>query len=77
MKYSPYQARWIRERQWHKTQKLSELDDSSLILEMDVEGLEEVKRWVMQYCGEVEVVEPKILKDEIINEIKKMNYMYK
>jgi len=73
----PYQARWIRERQWHHSQKLTQLEDGGLILEMDVQGLDEVKRWVMQYGGEVEVVEPEFLKCDVINEIDKMNKMYK
>ena len=76
LKFSPYQARWIRERQWHKTQKLSELEDGGLIMEMDVEGIEEVKRWVMQYGGEVEVVEPGELRKDIIKEIYKIQKLY-
>lgn len=76
LKFSPYQARWIRERQWHKTQHLTELNDGGLILEMDVQGLEEVKRWVMQYGGEAEVVEPEVLKCDIINEVEKMKKIY-
>ena len=47
LKFSPYQARWIRERQWHPSQQLTELDDGGLILELEVQGLAAVKRWVM------------------------------
>ena len=76
LKFSPYQSRWIRERQWHQTQKLTELEDGGLILEMDVQGLVEIKMWVMQYGAEVEVVEPEILKDDVKQEIKKMERLY-
>ena len=76
LKFSPYQARWIRERQWYKTQKLTEIKDGSLILEMDVEGLEEVKRWVMKYGAEVEVLDPEELRKDIIKEINKMQKQY-
>lgn len=76
LKFSPYQARWIRERQWHHSQKLTDLEDGSLIIAMDVQGLDEVKRWIMQYGGEVEVLEPMILKDEIIKELDKMKNIY-
>ena len=76
LKFTPYQARWIRERQWHKTQKLTELEDKGLILEMDVQGLDEVKRWVMQYGAEAEVVEPECLRCDVISEIDKMKKMY-
>jgi len=76
LKFSPYQSRWIRERQWHQTQKLTELEDGGLILEMDVQGLVEIKMWVMQYGAEVEVVEPGKLKEEIKQEIQKMQHLY-
>ena len=77
LKFNPYQARWIRERQWHRSQKLTELDDGGVMLELDVQGLNEVKRWVLQYGAEVEVVAPDILKYDIIDELAKMNQMYK
>ncbi len=76
LKFSPYQARWIRERQWHKTQKLTELENGSLILEMDVKGLDEVKRWVLKYGSEIEVIESKILREEIKQEVKKLSEIY-
>jgi len=76
LKFSPYQARWIKERQWHKTQKLTEFEDGSLILEMDVKGLDEVKRWVLQYGAEVEVMEPDVLRNRIKEEIEKMKKLY-
>jgi len=77
LKFNPYQARWIRERLWHKSQKLTELEDGGVMLEMDVQGLNEVKRWVLQYGSEVEVVAPDILKYDITDELAKMNQMYK
>ncbi|MBD3338110.1 MAG: WYL domain-containing protein [Candidatus Lokiarchaeota archaeon] len=77
LKFTPYQSRWIRERQWHKTQQLTDLADGSLLLEMDVQGLDDVKRWVLQYGGEVEVVEPEELKSEVINEMEKLKSIYK
>lgn len=76
LKFSPYQARWIRERQWHKTQKLIELENGSLILEMDVKGLDEVKRWALKYGSEVEVIKPKLLRNEIKQEVKKLSEIY-
>lgn len=76
LKFTSYQARWIRERKWHKTQKLTDLEDGSLILEMDVTGLSDVKRWVLQYGAEVEVLEPGELREGIAEEVKKMKRIY-
>lgn len=52
LKFSLLQARWIREQQWHKTQQLTDLPDGSLLLEMCVTGLPEVKRRVLQYAAD-------------------------
>jgi len=76
LKFSPYQARWIRERQWHRSQKLTELEDGGVMLEMDVQGLDEVKRWVMQYGGEAEVAEPEVLREDVFKEIGRMAVLY-
>jgi len=39
IKFDRHQARWIRERCWHHTQKLEPKSDGSLILTMTVSGL--------------------------------------
>lgn len=42
-------APFIRERQWHPTQEIEEQEDGSLILSLTVEGLNDMKRWVLGY----------------------------
>ena len=76
LKFTPYQARWIRERQWHRSQRLTEHTDGSVILEMDVQGLDDVRRWVLQYGAEVEVLEPDVLRRQIMTELEKMKAVY-
>ncbi len=76
LKFTPYQARWIRERRWHNSQKLTELENGGLILEMDVQGLQNVKNWVLQFGAEVEVIAPEALRENIKNEIEKMSKLY-
>ena len=76
LKFTPYKSRWIRERKWHHSQQLTELDDGGLLLEMDVQGLDDVKQWVMQYGAEVEVLEPDLLREKILGEIKRMSILY-
>ncbi|MBN2090425.1 WYL domain-containing transcriptional regulator [candidate division KSB1 bacterium] len=76
LKFSAYQARWIREKQWHPTQKLTPLADGSLLLELEVAGLSEVKRWILQYGAEVEVLAPQELREEMKKEIDKMKMIY-
>jgi len=76
LRFSPYQSRWIAERKWHKTQQLTWQPDGSLLLELDVTGLADVQRWVLQYGSEVEVLAPPELRAAIQAEIRKMAAQY-
>ena len=76
IKFDEYQARWIRERQWHSSQQIEELPSGELILRLRVGGLDEVKRWVLGYGEHAEVLEPESLRCEIKDEIKKMQKIY-
>ena len=74
--FSPYQARWIRERQYHSSQQIEELPDKSLILTVRVAGTDEVKRWLMGYGAEVEVLEPAALRTQMRQEIETLQKKY-
>ena len=58
VRFSPWVARWIKEEVWHPSQILTDLPDGSVQLDMDVTGLEDVKRWVLGFGREAEVVAP-------------------
>ncbi len=76
IRFDAYQARWIRERQWHATQQIEELSDGSLILRMHCGGLDEVKRWVMSYGGHAEVLAPSELRRMVTQEVGRMAEIY-
>ena len=65
IKFSPWQARFIQERTWHPSQKIETCGDGGIILTLQVADLGEVKRWLIGFGAEAEVVEPKRLKEEI------------
>ena len=75
-RFSAYQARWIRERQYHASQQIEELPDGGLVLTMQVAGTDEVKRWLMGYGAEVEALEPEALRAEIRQEIENLQKIY-
>ena len=58
IRFDAVQARWIRERQWHPTQRIEPQPDGGLILHLRTGGLAEVKRWVMGYGAHAEVLQP-------------------
>jgi predicted DNA-binding transcriptional regulator YafY len=64
-------AKYIRERTWAPGQRITENGgDGSIVLEMDVWGWLDVKRWVLSYGPKAQVLEPKELRDEIADELK-------
>ena len=75
-RFSAYQARWVRERQYHPSQQIEELPDGGLILTAQVAGTEEVKRWLMGYGADVEVLEPAALREQIRQEIEILQKIY-
>ena len=76
IKFDQYQARWIRERQWHSSQQIEELPSGELILRLKVGGLQEVKRWVMGYGPHAEVLQPESLRSQFKEEAEKMKKIY-
>jgi predicted DNA-binding transcriptional regulator YafY len=74
--FTPYQSQWIREHRWHATQKLEEHDDGSVTLNLTVGALDAVKRWVMRYGAQAEVLEPRELRDMVTQEVREMGNVY-
>ncbi|MEA1901703.1 MAG: WYL domain-containing protein, partial [Thermodesulfobacteriota bacterium] len=68
--FSADQARYIKERKWSKTQKIKKQDDGSVILSMKTSGWWDVKKRVLSYGSDAEVLEPEELRKEIINDLK-------
>jgi len=75
--FDPEQARWIRERKWHKSQEIEYQPDGSLILGLKVSSLGEIKRWVLSFGAHAKVLFPASLQEEIMQEIKNMAQAYK
>ena len=76
IRFSPKQARRVREKDWHQTMEIKDRRDGGCDLTMSIAGLEEVKRWVMRFGAEAEVLQPKSLRDSIAAELKAMRRMY-
>ncbi|MBI3755524.1 MAG: WYL domain-containing protein, partial [Deltaproteobacteria bacterium] len=64
------QARYIKERQWAKEQKIKEQKDGSIILEIKTSGFWDVKKWVLSFGAEARVLKPEKLRKAVIEEMK-------
>jgi len=76
IRFDSHQARWIRERQWHQSQRLEPQSDGSLLLYLTVSGLGEVKRWVLSFGSHAEVLLPLSLRQEVSAELIKAATFY-
>lgn len=76
IRFGTRQARWIRERKWHHSARVEDLIDGGCVLRMEAQGLGEVKRWVMQFGAEAEVLKPVELRREVERELDAMRAAY-
>jgi predicted DNA-binding transcriptional regulator YafY len=70
IRFAPRQARWIRERRWHRSARVQEGLDGSLVLSLKVAETSEIVRWVLQFGHEAEVLEPPSLRAAIAEELR-------
>ena len=77
LRFSGVAARLVTERQWHPSQKLKELRNGNVELEMTVSHLDDVWPWVLSWGKNVRAIRPKALKDRLLTETKGIQAQYK
>ncbi len=77
IRFAPRQARWIRERRWHPTARIQERLDGGLVLHLRIAETSEIRRWVLQFGHEAEVLAPKSLKKEVAADLAKALAAYR
>jgi predicted DNA-binding transcriptional regulator YafY len=65
LRFDAWQARWIRERRWHASQRLEKLDDGGVLLRMRVAAGDELLRWILSYGGHVQLLKPEWLAHKV------------
>jgi len=66
----------VKERQYVIEQSIEELDEYTIIFRAKMKGYKEIKSWVLSMGSLVEVIEPVKLKEDILNEVKKIEKLY-
>ncbi len=66
----------IAEKQWHATQVVEPQPDGTLILRLHVNDLCLIKRWVMFWGAECEVLEPEELITMLVSDLKALGRIY-
>jgi len=69
-------ARYVRERRWHPSQTVLADDGESIVLRFEVLGTNEIRRWLLQYGSQAEVLEPAEFRKELQREVEEMYRRY-
>ncbi len=77
VRFSASQAPYIRQRIWHPSQEIEELEDEGIILHFRAGGLYEIKAWILSHGASAEVLKPASLRAEISEELEKNLGFYK
>lgn len=59
-------ARYIKERRWAKEQIITDGPDGSVILEMKTSGWMDVKKWILSFGADAEVLVPTDMREEVL-----------
>lgn len=76
LQFSPDISPWITEQVWHPAQKTRTEPDGRLCLTIQVADFREIKREILKYGAQVEVISPASLREEVKEEIEKMKKIY-
>ena len=63
--FNHHAAAYVRERQWHPSQRIEEQADGSLVLTLTVNHLLELKRWILSWGDHALVLTPPELAEDL------------
>jgi predicted DNA-binding transcriptional regulator YafY len=76
LQFDSFAARLVAERRWHESQRVRENRDGSIILELDLGGLQEVEPWILSWGRHARVLAPKELATRIREEARAIAKLY-
>ena len=65
-------APWVRDREWHRSQRLEPGPRGSLLMTLRVADTAELVGWILSFGGGVKVVSPEALRDRVRKEARKV-----
>ena len=76
IRFQPEVVRYIQEHRWHPSQILTEQPDGSVLVELQLADLHEVKAWVLSFGAKAVVEVPEELRTEIVNAFERGMKLY-
>jgi predicted DNA-binding transcriptional regulator YafY len=77
LRFTPDVSRWVSEQIWHPAQEATLDKNGSLCLEFPAADFREVRREILKYGPDVEVLSPGELRELIKKDIQKMKNLYR
>lgn len=69
-------APWIAACKFHPNQKMTPEADGSILFEVTVAGVDEIKHWVLGFGDQVEVIAPESLRTSIATTVENLSRIY-
>ena len=63
---------WVKDRQWHPSQKTTERKDGRLAMSVRAADTRELVGWVLHFGSGVQVVSPESFRDKVRAEVRKI-----
>lgn len=76
LQFSPEVAALVQERVWHPSQSTDELADDGLLFTVRVSDPREMRPWIRSWGADVEVLEPISLRNEMMQEARRLGALY-
>lgn len=81
LRFTGWAARMVSERRWHPSQQInwrSKKNDKQEVLDliMELSSFEEISRWILSWGDQVEVIEPKALRDTVLASLEATRAIY-
>src|SRR3954470_2484019 len=76
IQFDAFAARLVAERKWHESQRVREQKDGSIILQLELGGLQEIERWVLSWGKHARVLAPKELTTRLREEATAIAKLY-
>ena len=76
LRFSPIVARWVSGCTFHPQQRTTKQRDGSLIYEVTVAGIDEIKHWILGFGDQVEVLEPESLRRSVADTAQRIAALY-
>lgn len=76
LRFDAWAARYIREKIWHLSQRLTDETDGCVRMVLQLDSLLEIKRWILSWGHHVQVLAPEHLVEMVRNEAADIHHLY-